>query len=192
MKKCSKCHLTKPFADFHRRAARNGYAPACRECKSVVARAYREKNLEIVRQRSLDWHNANRDRSIANTVAWQQVNRDTYLSKRRDARAQAPDSARAAWRAWRDANRDTVRALKMKRYASFKNAVPIWSDEAAIRAIYEKAKRVSEATGIRHDVDHIVPLQSPIVCGLHVPANLQPLPHLENSSKGNRWWPDMP
>jgi hypothetical protein len=41
-------------------------------------------------------------------------------------------------------------------------------------------------------VDHIVPLVSKFVCGLHCEANLQLLPGPENQRKGNRVWPDMP
>lgn len=58
--------------------------------------------------------------------------------------------------------------------------------------MYLEAKRIGQETGVKHHVDHIVPIKSPIVCGLHCEANLQILPEAENIRKGNRHWPDMP
>jgi len=46
--------------------------------------------------------------------------------------------------------------------------------------------------GYDFHVDHIVPLKSPLVSGLHTEANLRLLPGAENRSKHNRFWPDMP
>ena len=57
---------------------------------------------------------------------------------------------------------------------------------------YHLARMRTEMLGLEWDVDHIVPLKNPIVCGLHVESNLQVIPELENIRKGNRRWPDMP
>ena len=83
-------------------------------------------------------------------------------------------------------------AKSAKRRASKKQAVPAWMDKSAVEAIYEKARRFTEITGEPFHVDHIVPLTSDIVCGLHWEGNLQVLPGAENLSKANRVWPDMP
>jgi hypothetical protein len=73
-----------------------------------------------------------------------------------------------------------------------RKATPAWANQAKIAALYEEAQTLSGMMGEPCHVDHIVPLKSKIVCGLHCEANLQILPGLENMKKGNRVWPDMP
>lgn len=62
-------------------------------------------------------------------------------------------------------------------------AMPPWADYYEIKNIYKNTPK-------GHHVDHIVPLVSKIVCGLHCPANLQYLPASENCSKKNKFQSD--
>jgi len=73
-----------------------------------------------------------------------------------------------------------------KRRAAEKQAMPSWADKKAIRAVYAEAERLTRETGIPHHVDHCVPLNSPLVSGLHVAANLQVLTAEQNIKKSNK------
>ena len=71
-------------------------------------------------------------------------------------------------------------------------ATPAWADRSAMREIYRQAAQASELLGVKHHVDHIVPLKSDLVCGLHCEANLRVVTATDNLKKHNRSWPDMP
>ena len=67
-----------------------------------------------------------------------------------------------------------------------KYAMPQWADSDAIKAVYARARTLTALTGIKHSVDHVIPLNGKTVCGLHVETNLQVLMADANSSKGNQ------
>ncbi len=71
-------------------------------------------------------------------------------------------------------------AKNAKYKAAKLNATPNWANLIAIKEIYRACH-----TG--YHVDHIVPLQNDLVCGLHCEFNLQHLAASENISKSNNF-----
>ena len=67
-------------------------------------------------------------------------------------------------------------------------SLPPWADKKAIRAIYFEARRLTASTGIKYEVDHIIPSNHPLVCGLHVETNLQIITEFENITKSNSFY----
>ncbi len=79
-------------------------------------------------------------------------------------------------------------AIEGRRRAAKKNASPAWANREAIDFAYYAADVIHKVYGgVKPHVDHIVPLQHDLVCGLHVENNLQLMSASANLSKGNRW-----
>ena len=66
-------------------------------------------------------------------------------------------------------------------------ATPKWVDPVAISLIYKERDEKIEQTGEAYEVDHIVPLSHPLVCGLHVPWNLRVIRKTRNKQKSNKF-----
>ena len=90
---------------------------------------------------------------------------------------------------WTKLNSDKENAKTARRRAHKKNATPFWANQAEITRFYVKVKEFEQLTGIDHHVDHIYPLKSDFLCGLHVENNLQILTAEENIYKHNKMWP---
>ena len=143
----------------------------------------------------------------AAVVRYQAANKGTVAATKRKSREKNSEKIKAYAAAYRsrtkeaaaERNRRWVKANpaknreKTREYEARKRmATPPWADQKKIDGIYEAAEKMRKETGTNYEVDHIVPLNSRIVQGLHVAENLQIIPGAENASKKNRHWPDMP
>ena len=161
-----------------------------------LKRRWDEQNLERKRENERHWYEKNSEKRRENVRQWRKKNPD-YSRRWRD---QNPEYAR--WwrenndehhrennRRWRKLNPDKERAKNSRRRSSKKQAVPPWANHDAIKEIYAEAVRLERKTGIKYHVDHIYPLQSDYMCGLHIETNLQILTEKQNKKKSNRTWP---
>ncbi len=197
LKRCYKCARTQPVSSFAAdKTRRDGRAAQCRDCISE----YRQANkVRISANAKIYGSTKGKEYRLRNA--------DVINGKQRERWRKNPDLLRARVADWKRRNPAKVAALRVKwvnenrakKYASNAQyragrlrATPSWANPEKMLAIYEEAQRISAETGIPHHVDHIVPLKSKIVCGLHCEANLQILPGIENLSKSNLTWPNMP
>jgi hypothetical protein len=172
-------------------ACNKAFYDANREREKGRAQKWRLENKEHCSVVTRAWREANKERSAEMQRVWLEANKEHCIQYRKESHAKNRDRENMLAREWKKNNPAKAVALTAKRNAVKLQAIPAWADLEKIEAIYEKARNLSAETGIRHHVDHIVPLQSKWVCGLHCEANLQILPAYENQSKSNRFWPDM-
>lgn len=90
------------------------------------------------------------------------------------------------------------RAQRRRRRKAIRRATPVWVRDNVeyrreIRRLYKKMAKMNRAAGfVKYSIDHIVPLKSDLVCGLHTPANMIVIEEKINQKKSNLWWPDGP
>ena len=214
-KVCSKCKIEKPVVIFQKdNTKRYGLHSQCKKCQ----KEYRNDNSDKIKERKKEYRKANPDKikeyynvnsdkikeyRKANSdkikermKEYAKANSDKIKELKKEYRKANSDKIKERSRDYAKANPDKLNAIRAKRRSKKLQATPPWLTKehlSAIRMYYTKSKALEKATGIKHHVDHIVPLQGKNVCGLHVPWNLQVLTASENSSKNNSYpdeWED--
>jgi len=205
MKTCKKCGETKARSEFYADSHyHDGLKSSCKACSKSASlrwasenpdrtrtnksawvaenkdanrshqRKYRSMHKEVVAKSIANWEANNPEKKEAGRKRWRERNRERYLL-----------ACRYAGRSWRVNNRGAVNAKTARRRAVIHFASVAWADGAAVKAFYDEAVRTTIESGIPHQVDHVVPLQSPFVCGLHNEFNLRVITALENQKKHN-------
>lgn len=183
MKTCRKCDQSKAQDEFYRDShAADGRRRICKECDKAASSDYKKRNVESCKEYAAAYREQNSEYFKAKQVEFRANNPEYW----KNWTAKNIDSERARWRRVYHANIGRARCNELRRRVIKAQAIPKWADMTDIKAVYQEAKYFGM------HVDHIVPLRSDKVCGLHVWDNLQLLPAEKNISKGNRFWPDMP
>lgn len=142
-------------------------------------REYRKNNKERINQYLLD----NRKQISLRQKQYRINNSDKIKKQQREYYYNNKERLLANLKQWNVTNAGSKNAHTAKRKARLLNATPKWltaEQMKQIEDIYKLAYEQGKA------VDHIIPLQGKVVCGLHVPWNLQLLSKSENSAKSNR------
>lgn len=217
MKVCVKCGIEKPVEMFG-----NKNKSACKPCvlarrrelhennkdrENARCRAYYESNKELILKQKKQYQQENFTSVSAAKKKWNAKNSERVAELRKSRRLKNIERETYMQRIYREENRRKIlayareyakknqaqrTATQNKRYAMKLRATPAWADYNAILLEYKLAEWCTQVTGEKYHVDHIVPLQSKLVCGLHCESNLQVIRQSENCKKSNVFWPEMP
>ena len=188
---CSKCFNQKPATEefFHKsKIKESSKVLVCIKCHNKKSRSYARKNKDEAIKRHKDWRDKNREHVRMKSREWKYKNKEKIREWDRDYMKNrgGRERRRVYERVYYAKNREKMIAISCAYDSRVRNARPSWQEQKEINEYYKDAK----SKGL--EVDHIVPINSDLVCGLHCVDNFQMLTREENASKGNRHWPDMP
>jgi hypothetical protein len=193
MKKCSKCGELKPEDRYSvDRSKPSGRLPHCKECAYANVKRWRAKNKARDAESARKWRESNPDAYRAIWKRYAEKNREALNAAYLASVRANPEKRAAVAAKWVKANPHRARGYTATRRAAKRRATSVWTNLDKVREFYESADALGMLTGDWYHVDHIVPLTSPLVCGLHNEFNLQILTASQNAAKSNRHWPDMP
>lgn len=177
--------MSKLLTEYHKHTTQ-GLQSACKRC---------------INAQSKENYRRSKARKAVTVAAWQAANPEKVAQVRRDRQKSNPQEGRDATRKWKASNRAKVNAYKrayrhqnpaavarheMRRRTAETQASVSWGDKALIADLYKLARIASRCTGMRFEVDHMLPLRGKRVSGLHVEHNLTVLSRHENAVKSNR------
>ena len=195
MKTCVKCKISKIESEFYLKSkARDKLTSRCKSCSWLATKSSRSKNKEKYIKDLYEWRKKNPAKVAAIQRAWHVNNPIKSRANKAKWSGNNRDKVNSGISKWKKLNTEKVASYNGKRRAVKLSATPQWTNEFFIEEIYDLARRRTalNSGGHKWHVDHIVPLKSDLVCGLHVEHNLQVIPALVNARKHNRHWPDMP
>ena len=141
-------------------------------CHWVTKEKFEEKKRKLVENMRL-WRKKNPEKPKEQCRKWREKNREEHRRRAREWSKNNPEKRKVIM------NKCTSkrRALQNKIYIELDSL-----KKEFIHQIYEMSVRISKCLGIKHHVDHIIPIEKG---GHHSPDNLRVLPAYWNRVKGS-------
>ena len=128
------------------------------DAKSDIKKAYRARNKLNIKHKDAEYRKVNAAQIYLVSKKWNAQNKKKCVEY---------------------ATRNRIKRL---------DRFPSWvtkMEKVKIASLYDTARKLTVVLGVKHHVDHIIPLRGKKVSGLHVLANLQILTANENMKKSN-------
>lgn len=200
MKKCTKCQQNKSILEFNKdKSKSDGYTSNCKFCRSLASSLYYRDNSRTIQGKRAVYNsnyrkknkekisNYQKKRYSENKQTYKELAHDRYLKNKEHIKLQTkawkernPERAKEIVENWRIKNLHLKRFYCATRRAKKLQATPKWADLERIKEFYKSCPK-------GYEVDHIVPLNNELVCGLHTMENLQYLTIKANREKGNKY-----
>jgi len=171
--------------DCERRVVNN----ICVECEAIAKKKCAEKYPEKNKRACKDWYERNRNYQLKKQRQHRCDNLELYKEKDRNYYKNNREEILVRAKKHYENNKDRYAAQAAKYRAMKKKATPAWfsNEKKDIETIYEIASYWSDILEKEYHVDHIYPIHSDYVCGLHCLDNLQIITAFENHSKSNKF-----
>lgn len=204
-KKAARAAYMKAYREANRErllASEAAYREANREAIRAKIKAHYESNAEVYKAKAKQWAENNPDRRAAISKKYKQENPDVYRAASKRAHKKYRDQRVEVSRKYRENNPQKMRTLMSAWRKKFPEvnahhvglrrtrkilATPLWASLDAVKQIYKRCRELTKETGVRHHVDHEIPLKHPLVCGLHNEFNLRVITAAENHRKKNKF-----
>ncbi len=170
---CTKCNKLVPLNRLIKdMTLKFNVKKVCLPCNSKTSREFYNNNVDKCIERTKKWRGENKEHRAEYEKAYSAKNAERKKASQRERYKRNP--------------LPLIQKVKERADAE-KLATPIWANKDYISLWYKLAKIEQERTGMKIHVDHIIPLISDVVCGLHCEDNFQLLTAGDNIRKGRKF-----
>ena len=155
---------------------------SCYQCHKLSMRRYYNNNIEHLKSYARQHYEGNKEYYIK----WTQRNQEHLKNYRNKNKEYLTEQKRT----YNEENREKLRYWNANRRAKKLQATPPWFEHKEVKELYQLQNELIKE-GIDVQVDHIIPLNSDKVCGLHCKDNLIIIPKDLNLLKSNIFFPEL-